>query len=201
MLVPLDALFEAGPPRVATPGYRRGYERIYGKKRAKAAKKEKEVADKRTQKQGKQAKERAEKTKKDAEKRAADRKAKAAERQAVLKAKKKPTPPPGLNQIPAQIAHCMMAVHTKRGKSKEAAWNICRWAMTKYGYLKGPYRRNTKLPKAIKQTPKGTRRSFQHGMEKRPLGGGLPGTGISKYNRFIKMFKDVEPKFTPQVKQ
>jgi len=103
--------------------------------------------------------------------------------------------PPGLNTIPAQIAHCMMAVHVKRRKSRVAAWNICRWAMTKHGYLDGPYRVNTKLPKAVKQTGKGSRRSFQHGMEKAPLNGGVPGNGGSKFAKFVTMFKTAEPQF------
>ena len=90
-----------------------------------------------------------------------------------------------------------MAVHLKRGKSKEAAWNICRWAMTKYGYLKGPYRRNTKLPKATTATQKGVRRNFQHGMEKSPLNGGVPGNGPSKFKKFTKLFKSLEPKIVP----
>lgn len=125
-------------------------------------------------------------------------KAKRLERKAKLKAKKAPPKPPGLNQIPAQVAHCMMAVHVKGKKSKRAAWNICRWSLSKNGYLKGPYRANTKLPKATKQTGKGVRRSFQHGMEKKPLGGGLPGTGTSKYAKFIKMFGALEPSLLPK---
>lgn len=106
--------------------------------------------------------------------------------------------PAGLSQVPAQIAHCMMAVHVKGKKSKAAAWNICRWAMTKYGYLKGPYRVNTKMPKAVIQTGKGTRRSFQHGTEKKPLNGGLPGNGTSKFRKFVRLFKSLEPKLLPK---
>jgi hypothetical protein len=211
--VPVSDLFEAGPPKVATPGYRRGYEKIFGKKAQarrekeqarkqrehdRKVKKEKDGVADRHKKQKRAAKKRKDEKAKAVEREDLTRKIRARERRLAAKEKAKPPKPPGLDTIPAQIAHCMMAVHTKRGKSKEAAWNICRWAMTKYGYLAGPYRKNTKLPKATKQTQKGVRRSFQHGMEKKPLGGGLPGTGISKYNRFIKMFKDTEPRFLPK---
>lgn len=234
--VPLSAFFEARLPQSATPAYRRGWEKAFGKKaekrprtaaekygrgwekiygkkaqarrekeaEARRKEKEKEIAKEkkrdadRRKKQQRRSKENQNLKVKTLEKEKADRKARAQKRRAMAKKRGEPPRPPGLHSIPAQIAHCMMAVHKKRGKSKEAAWNICRWAMTKYGYLKGPYRRNTKLQKAVKQTPKGVRRSFQHGMEKHPLGGGLPGTGISKYNRFIKMFKDVENDFLPK---
>jgi hypothetical protein len=100
--------------------------------------------------------------------------------------------------VPAQIAHCMLALKHKRGKSTRAAWNICRYAMTKYGYLSGPYRVNTKLPKAVKQTQKGSRRSFQHGMEKGPLNKGIPGTGPTKYRKFRAMFREIETAVTPK---
>ena len=96
------------------------------------------------------------------------------------------------DQVGAQLRHCMLALKHKHGKSAKAAWNICRWSLTKYGYMKGPYRINTKLPKATKMTGKGSRRSFQHGMEKGPLGGGIPGTGATKYRKFNKMFKAIE---------
>lgn len=102
------------------------------------------------------------------------------------------------DHVPAQIAHCMLALTKKRGKSTKAAWNICRWAMTKYGYLKGPYRVNTKLPKATKQTQKGTRRSFQHGMEKGPLNKGVAGTGTTKYRKFKSVFRSIEKDVTPK---
>ena len=211
--VPLSSFFEARLPQTTTPEFRKGWEKIYGKKaqarrekeaEARQREKQKEVERKKKEdtrereQQQKQAKKKQAEKVKTVEKEKADRKAKAQARTAMAKKRGQPERPPGLHSIPAQIAHCMMAVHVKRGKSKQAAWNICRWAMTKYGYLKGPYRINTKLPKAVQQTQKGVRRSFQHGMEKRPLDGGLPGTGISKYNRFIKMFKDVEKSFLPK---
>lgn len=119
-------------------------------------------------------------------------------RQAALRQKVEPEKAPGLSQIPAQVAHCMMAVHAKRGKSKRGAWNICRWSLTKKKYLKGPYRVNTKLPKAVKQTAKGTMRSFQHGMEKKPLNGGLPGNGATKYRKFTGMFGSLERSILPK---
>lgn len=210
LLVSLNSLFEAGPPKATSSEYRRGYEKIFGKRaQARREKEQKEREKERQEKVRKEKKEvakrhKTQKKRNDKRKQAKvdsikklelARKARNAERRAALKKKKLPPKPSGLDQIPAQIAHCMMAVHKKRKKSKEAAWNICRWAMTKYGYLKGPYRRNTKLPKAVKQTPKGVRRSFQHGMEKHPLNGGLPGTGITKYYKFKKMFKDMENDF------
>jgi hypothetical protein len=82
------------------------------------------------------------------------------------------------------------------GKSTKAAWNICRWSLTKYGYLKGPYRVNTKLPKATRQTSKGNRRTFQHSAEKGPLNGGIPGKAATKYRKFKAMFRDIEPDVT-----
>lgn len=127
-----------------------------------------------------------------------------AERQARLakiKASKAPPQEPSIKTVPSQIAHCMMAVHLKRGKSKRAAWNICRWAMTKYGYLKGPYRINDKLPKTTQPTAKGSRRNFQHGMEKGPLNRGIKGTGPAKFKKFVRLFKDLEPQIVPKKKE
>lgn len=155
---------------------------------------EREVVAKKLAIQAKRKKTLAAKQKKEFAAAAELNKAKRQARRAAIRKKKEPPKPPGLNQVPGQIAHCMMALHVKRGKTKKAAWNICRWAMTKYGYLKGPYRANTKLPKAVKMTGKGVRRSFQHGMEKKPLGGGVPGTGASKYQKFVKMFGSLEKK-------
>lgn len=103
-----------------------------------------------------------------------------------------PVGKPPKDQVGAQLRHCMLAIKHKRGKSAKAAWNICRWSLTKYGYMKGPYRVNTKLPKATKMTTKGVRRSFQHGMEKGPLNGGIPGTGATKARKFDKLFKSIE---------
>jgi hypothetical protein len=128
-------------------------------------------------------------------------------RQAARKARKEKPLPSGTrgglkkspaDQVPAQIAHCVLALNKKGGKSVRAAWNICRWAMTKYGYLKGPYRVNTKLPKAVRQTSKGSRRSFQHGMEKGPLNRGIPGTGPTKYRKFKQVFRDIEDEVVPK---
>lgn len=96
------------------------------------------------------------------------------------------------DKVPAQLSHCMLALKHKRGKSVRASWNICRWSLTKHGYLKGPYKKDGKIPEATKQTAKGTRRTFQHAGEKKPLGGGVTGSPSSKYNRFVKMFKAIE---------
>lgn len=155
------------------------------KKRARAAEKARKTRAKKAKQQRADA--------------AAENKKKRDERKARLKKKRDADGTRGKSggaspagQVPAQIRHCMLALKYKRKKSTKAAWNICRWAMTKYGYLKGPYRINTKLPKATKQTQKGVRRSFQHGMEKGPLNKGIPGTGTTKARKFDKMFKEIE---------
>jgi len=129
----------------------------------------------------------ANKAKRDARK--ADLKKKA-EKTAKAKQNKAPA-----DQVPTQVAHCMLALKNK-GKDAKAAWNICRWSLTKHGYLKGPYRVNTKLPKAVRQTSKGSRRTFQHSNEKKPLGGGIRGKPEEKYAKFKKMFRDIEAEVT-----
>ena len=192
MLITLSSLTEAPrkpkrpsePEQPASPGDR-GTDPAVAKRIAAQQKRKKTIA----------AKQRA-----DRQAAAAANKLKRKARLDQIKKDAKPAKPPGLDTVPAQIAHCMMAVHVKRGKTKEAAWNICRWAMTRYGYLKGPYRRNTKLPKATKQTQKGVVRSFQHGMEKKPLNRGVPGTGLTKFKKFKRMFKNFEPQMLPKGK-
>lgn len=168
----------------------------------KSSKTERELAIKKQQSRQKAAKTREkkarEKQRAGLDQARADRLAKRAEVKQLVAKRTGTEKPAGLGSIPAQIAHCMMALHVKRRKSKTAAWNICRWAMTKHGYLDGPYRINTKLPKAVKQTSKGTRRSFQHGMEKGPLGGGVSGSGATKFKRFVTMFRTLEPKIVPK---
>lgn len=123
------------------------------------------------------------------------------DRLARLKKARQADEPLSIKKVPSQIAHCMMALHVKRGKSKEAAWNICRWAMTQHGYLQGPYRKNAKLPKATKPTQKGSRRNMQHSMEKRPLNGGVKGDGQRKFRRFVNMFSDFEKNMLPKKKK
>jgi hypothetical protein len=95
-------------------------------------------------------------------------------------------------QINAQLAHCILAVHVKRKKSVRGAWNICRASLTKYGYLKGPYREDGKV-KDVKATQKGSRRAMQHANEKHPLNGGILGTPPAKFQKFRRIFKDIEP--------
>jgi hypothetical protein len=193
--VPLSLLVEA--PRASTPEYRAGYDRVFKKKKPKPPKppdeaSRSEAAKKQASRQSasrKRADKTREKERKEAHKDKAERLARV-EKERQEKTGEKPI---GLASVPSQISHCMMALHVKRGKSKEAAWNICRWAMTKYGYLQGPYRKNTKLPKATAVTPKGSRRNMQHSMEKHPLGGGVRGTGDAKFKRFMRMFKSLEP--------
>jgi len=95
-------------------------------------------------------------------------------------------------QVNAQLAHCVLALNKKRGKSVRGAWNICRSSLTKHGYLKGPYREGGKLD-SVKPTQKGVRRAMQHAFEKRPLGGGIKGTPPSKFSQFRSVFREIEP--------
>lgn len=112
-------------------------------------------------------------------------------------AKKPPqqTPRPGglkgkakVDQVPAQLQHCILAVRgtkSKSGKKKDtrAAWNICRWALTRYGYMKPPYKKGGKLS-SVRQTGKGSRSSMKHAMEKE---------APTKYKRFKDLFRELEP--------
>jgi hypothetical protein len=93
-----------------------------------------------------------------------------------------------VDQVPAQLQHCVLAVRGGRGrsgkkKSTRAAWNICRWALTRHGYMKPPYKKNAKLG-SIRQTQKGSRATMRHAMEK---------DGPSKYKRFRDLFREIEP--------
>lgn len=98
-----------------------------------------------------------------------------------------------VDQVPAQLAHCVVAVKDGRPstpggkrrpkKSVRAAWNICRWSLTRYGYLKPPYKKNAQL-KNVRPTQKGVRRTMKHAMEK---------DGPAKYKRFKDLFRDIEP--------
>lgn len=98
-----------------------------------------------------------------------------------------------VDQVGAQLAHCMLALRYKRRKSTMGAWNICRWSLSKHGYLKKAYSEKDTIEKgATKQTQKGVRRSMQHAMEKGPLGGGIKGGGARKYDKFSRMFKAIE---------
>lgn len=116
----------------------------------------------------------------------------------IKKEKKKPKKPvkkSGLKgktpaeKVPAQLRHCVVAVHSARRKGKKrhsvrAAWNICRWAMVRNGYLKAPYKINQRL-KNVKQTRKGARASMKHSMEPEAPG---------KAKRFQDLFRDIEKK-------
>jgi hypothetical protein len=98
-----------------------------------------------------------------------------------------------VDKVPAQLAHCVLAVrggqpgHARRRRRKKydtrAAWNICRWSLTRYGYLKPPYKIGAKL-KNVRQTQKGARASMKHAMEKEAPG---------KYKRFGQLFRQIEP--------
>jgi len=68
-------------------------------------------------------------------------------------------------QVPATMSHCVLAVR-KKGKDTKDAWHICRSQLTKRGFLKGPYKTSTEIPKSVRQTSKGSRRSMKHAMEK-----------------------------------
>jgi len=91
-----------------------------------------------------------------------------------------------VDRVPAQLAHCIVAVKDgKNGgkkKSVRAAWNICRWAMTRNGYLKPPYKKGGQVS-SIRQTQKGARRTMKHAMEKE---------APAKYKRFKDLFRDIE---------
>ena len=114
----------------------------------------------------------------------------------------KQTPRPGgsqakakVDQVSAQLQHCVLAVRgtgpsKKRAGGKRqkkydtrAAWNICRWSLTRHGYLKPPYKKNAKLS-STRQTQKGSRRTMKHAMEKE---------GPAKYKRFKDLFRQIEP--------
>ena len=216
MLVPISAIVEAEEDerrldnnRPKLPKRPKRLERVsQGQRRqqaaarrasAKVAKKKSKKSDKRVEKSQKTREQRRKRSMKSALAQAAQvrrerRTARKKEAEAAGKVKKGKA---AVDMVPAQVAHCIMAVQ-KGGKSARAAWNICRWSLTKHGYLKGPYRANTKLPKATRQTQKGVRRTFQHSMEKKPLGGGVPGTGATKYAKFKKMFRSLEPDLVPK---
>jgi hypothetical protein len=98
-----------------------------------------------------------------------------------------------VDRVPAQLMHCVNAVKAGRpskpgGKpqkkhSVRAAWNICRWSLTRHGYLKPPYKKNAKLS-SLRQTQKGSRASMKHAMEPE---------APAKYKRFKDLFRDIEP--------
>lgn len=122
------------------------------------------------------------------------RKNKETRRERVKQQKVQPdsgTPQKG-GQINAQLAHCILALHFKRSKDVRASWNICRWSLTRFGYLKGPYREAGKV-KDLKVTQKGSRRAMQHSFEKSPLNGGIQGDPAAKYAKFQNLFKSIEP--------
>lgn len=96
-----------------------------------------------------------------------------------------------MSKVNAQLAHCILALHHKRGKDVRGAWNICRASLTKTGYMKGPYNEKGKVAD-LRPTQKGVRRAMQHAMEKRPLGGGIEGSPQEKYAKFSKLFKQIE---------
>ena len=95
-------------------------------------------------------------------------------------------------KINAQLAHCILALHYKRGKDVRGSWNICRASLTKHGYLKGPYKETGKVSD-VRPTQKGVRRAMQHAFEKKPLGGGISGSPPEKYAKFKNIFREIEP--------
>lgn len=75
----------------------------------------------------------------------------------------------GPDNVPSQVRHCMIKVAKKKGGGKKgarAAWNICRWHLTRSGYLKKPYRKDAKATKGrLKMTQKGSRANMKHSNE------------------------------------
>lgn len=101
--------------------------------------------------------------------------------------------PEPADKVGAQLAHCVLALRGKsptqvKGKKPRkkydtrAAWNICRWSLTRYGYLKPPYKINQQL-KNLKLTQKGSRANVKHASEKE---------GPEKYKRFKELFRGIE---------
>jgi hypothetical protein len=95
-------------------------------------------------------------------------------------------------KINAQLAHCILALHYKRGKDVRGSWNICRASLTKHGYLKGPYKEAGKVSD-VRPTQKGVRRAMQHAFEKNPLNGGIKGSPPEKFQKFKNIFREIEP--------
>lgn len=98
------------------------------------------------------------------------------------------------DKVGAQLAHCVIAVKGQRQKtikgkkprkkiSTRGAWNICRWSLTRHGYLKPPYKINQQL-KNLKLTQKGTQANTKHAM-KEP-------DAPEKYAKFKKLFREIE---------
>jgi len=129
-----------------------------------------------------------------------EKKGRKAARGGLTKKPPKQKPKPGgsqakaaVDKVPAQLAHCVLAVrggqpkHAKKAGRKKydtrAAWNICRWSLTRYGYLKPPYKINARLA-SLRQTQKGSRATMKHAMEKE---------GPAKYKRFKDLFRQIEP--------
>lgn len=128
------------------------------------------------------------------------RKAKKKSRGGMAKKPPKQKPKPGgsqakakVDRVPAQLMHCVNAVKDGRPsspggkrrpkKSVRAAWNICRWSLTRYGYLKPPYKKNAKLQN-VRNTQKGQRATMKHAMEPE---------APAKYKRFKDLFREIEP--------
>lgn len=129
-----------------------------------------------------------------------EKKKRKAARGGLRKKPPKQKPKPGgskakakVDQVPAQLMHCVNAVKDGRPstpggkkrpkKSVRAAWNICRWSLTRNRYLKPPYKKNAKLS-SLRQTQKGVRATMKHAMEKE---------APAKYKRFKDLFRDIEP--------
>jgi len=99
--------------------------------------------------------------------------------------------------VGALIRHCMAAVAPKKGgigkKGAEAAWNICRWAMTKYKFLKGPYKKGAPpSPYTGKVTARGARRNMKHAMGACPRGKSNKSELRRKQMVFTKLFKHID---------
>ena len=86
--------------------------------------------------------------------------------------------------VPSTVRHCMIKVAKKFGggkKGAKAAWNICRWSLTKNKYLKKPYRKDAR-PETIKDTQKGQKKHWQHSFEKE---------ADKKEPKFMRVFRNL----------
>jgi len=88
------------------------------------------------------------------------------------------------DRVGSQLRHCMVAVAKKKNGDAKAAWNICRWNLTRYGYMKKPYRKDAKAtPSRLRLTRKGSRANMRHSSE----------PDVDKKNReFKKLMKKLD---------
>lgn len=107
------------------------------------------------------------------------------EKPKITSKEKKPYKAPTAKEKPADrdknvgalIRHCMVALAREKknkfggftSQGAHAAWNVCRWAMTKYGFMKGPYRKDAEpTADTMKMTQKGSQRDMKHAQGRGP---------------------------------